>query len=195
MAAISRLVCTPAGLRSPRRRNPLKEPMLTPAGRSQDGRRFVPPGKRPSTGVAARKGRERPRLGVAPAAPRRVRRGRSRPRVGVEDVLGRGRRGVRVPPDIYGALTPDLRERLCSDSGTRFCRGSPGDVGSHSPARKATATLELQGRSQCRRGALEPLQEQGVRPAGSSASRPEPSPCAPAHRHLTARRTNVVQTR
>jgi hypothetical protein len=47
---------TPARLRSWRRRNPLTEPMLTPAGRSQDGRRFAPPAKRPSTGIAARRG-------------------------------------------------------------------------------------------------------------------------------------------
>ena len=60
---------TPARLRSSRRRNPLKEPMLTLVGPSQDGRRFVPPGKRPSTGVAARKGRERPRPRAVHAAP------------------------------------------------------------------------------------------------------------------------------
>ena len=60
---------TPARLRSSRRRNPLTEPMLTPVGPSQDGRRFVPPGKRPSTGVAARKGRERPRPRAVHAAP------------------------------------------------------------------------------------------------------------------------------
>lgn len=34
------------------------------------GRRFVPPVERPSTGVAAQKGRERPRLRIAYAAPR-----------------------------------------------------------------------------------------------------------------------------
>ena len=33
------------------------------------GRRFVPPGERPSAGVTARKGRERPRLRIANAAP------------------------------------------------------------------------------------------------------------------------------
>ena len=85
VAAISRLVCTPAELRSPRRRNPLKEPMLTPAGQSQDGRRFVPPGKRPSTRVTARKGRERLRPRIAAAAPRPSSGVAHAPRVSVDD--------------------------------------------------------------------------------------------------------------
>jgi hypothetical protein len=54
-----RAVATPWKLRCWRRR------------RCWSGRRFVPPGKRPSTGVAARKGRERPRVCLAEAAPRR----------------------------------------------------------------------------------------------------------------------------
>ena len=36
---------------------------------NQDGRRIVPPGERPSAGVAAKKGRERPRLSIANVAP------------------------------------------------------------------------------------------------------------------------------
>ena len=37
----------------------------------EDGRRFLPPEERPSTGVAAKMGRERPRVCLAEAAPRR----------------------------------------------------------------------------------------------------------------------------
>jgi hypothetical protein len=66
----------------------LKGPMLTPAVQSQDGRRFVPPDKRPSTGVAARKGRERPRLRIAIAAPGPFSGVAHAPRVTVGDVLG-----------------------------------------------------------------------------------------------------------
>lgn len=33
------------------------------------GRRYVPPGERPGAGVAAKEGRERPRLRIADAAP------------------------------------------------------------------------------------------------------------------------------
>jgi hypothetical protein len=53
------------------------------------GRRFVPPGKRPSTGVAARKGRERPRHRTASAAPSPTGGVAHAPRVGASDVLGR----------------------------------------------------------------------------------------------------------
>ena len=43
------------------------------------GRRIVPPGERPSTGVAAKKGRERPRLRRANLTQRPGERSRSRP--------------------------------------------------------------------------------------------------------------------
>ena len=49
----------------------------------------MPPGKRPSTGIAARKGRERPRLRLAKAAPRPT-AGSLTPHMSVfGDVLGR----------------------------------------------------------------------------------------------------------
>ena len=72
-----RAVATPWKLRCWRRR------------RWWSGRRFVPPGKRPSTGVAARKGRERPRPRITPAVPRSSSGVAHAPRVSVDDVLGR----------------------------------------------------------------------------------------------------------
>ena len=57
--------------------------------RSQDGRRFLPPGERPSTGVAAKMGRERPRLRIAKRGPEGASGVAHAPRVSVGDVLGR----------------------------------------------------------------------------------------------------------
>lgn len=53
------------------------------------GRRFVPPGERPSTGVTTEMGRERPRPRPAAAAPRPFSGVAHAPHVGVGDVLGR----------------------------------------------------------------------------------------------------------
>jgi hypothetical protein len=45
---ISRLTCDASATAVAGTRNPLTGPMLTSAGRTQDGRRFVPPAKRPA---------------------------------------------------------------------------------------------------------------------------------------------------
>ena len=77
--------------------------------RGEDGRRFVPPGKRPSTSVAARKGRERPRLRIAIAAPGPTGGVAHAPRVSVGDVLGRACVSVC---DIRLEITPHSHHNL-----------------------------------------------------------------------------------
>jgi hypothetical protein len=75
---------------------PLGQPMQVLGGCSvslatafENGRRIVPPGDCPSTGVTAKMGRERPRPRLAPAAPRPFSGVAHAPHVGVDDVLGR----------------------------------------------------------------------------------------------------------
>ena len=142
---------TPVGLRSPRRRNPLKEPMLTPTGQSQDGRRFVPPSKRPSTGIAARKGRERPRLRIAIAAPGSFSGVAHAPRVSVWDVLGRACRPWGMlsanphEPDL------ELNPRRISNL-PRFCRGSLAVLHPTFQERSSVHRVTEVGHSLCRYG-------------------------------------------
>ena len=77
------------------------------AGRAEPGgRRFVPPGKRPSTGVAARKGRERPRPCAVHAAPGSFSGVAHAPRVSVGDVLGRVSK-CSLDPDAHTSEFPD----------------------------------------------------------------------------------------
>jgi hypothetical protein len=112
--------------RSPERRNPLNEPMLTPAGRSQDGRRFVPPGKRPSAGVAAGRGVSDPAR-VLQARPQGRPRGRSRPDVSVRVCWGMRAfccgTGVRVSAGTSAEFFEERTAKLL-----RFCRDFPAGV-------------------------------------------------------------------
>ena len=72
MAAISRLVCDSSGTALIEAPQSIEGADVDAAGQSQDGRRFVPPGKRPST--VSQQGR-----GVSDPAARSAPRPRGRP--------------------------------------------------------------------------------------------------------------------
>jgi hypothetical protein len=83
------------------------------AGRAEPaGRRFVPPGKRPSTGVAARKGRERPRPCAVHAAPEPT-GGVAHAPMSMSDLLG-----ARV------SCAPECRPRIRTDVSANFPSGT-----------------------------------------------------------------------
>jgi hypothetical protein len=78
---------------------------------SQDGRRIVPPGERPSTGVAAKKGRERPAIESHPR-PRGRPAGSLTPQVSLPETCWGARVRVRQSNLSYGPLrvgTQDCR--------------------------------------------------------------------------------------
>jgi len=135
--------------------------MLPPAGRSQDGRRFVPPGKRPSAGVAASKGRERPRPRPANAAPGPT-GGVAHAPMSVSECAGaRVRSAVGMLCEDPGERQPEFLRRTNSRVASlrpRFSRGCASLL-SRSESRLVCrrSGSQFSGRAWARQGSASPL--------------------------------------
>ena len=113
VAAISRLACTPARQRSPRRRNPLKEPMLTRPGRARTGGGLCRPVSAPAQVSQQGRGVSDPARALC-TRPQSRPAGSLTPHVSVGDVLGRACCAVGICPRIRTNVSAEFLQENCN---------------------------------------------------------------------------------